>query len=645
MISANRLILWLLYVATLVSVLPVFGALARWLQLVLIAAAILVPVADRWGKTLLSNLSGSLVALVALLFYIPQLSRSNIALPLIHILCLLLLVRVLGSKSARHLLQAFLLTTALLAASSLLTLDMLYLVCLVALILLIPTALVLLCFVDDGSDMRFSPSEFRLLLQPLMLLPLASLVSMVLLFFILPRTQTPFWDFLNPAVKATVALSDQVRPGDFAELSTSGAVAFRAETERLPAGLLYWRALVLNEIDETGKSWRRSRIPAHEETTVFGELREVSLFAEAKADRYLVSFDRSVELKGIRHSLEADGTAQVASREKGRLSYRSLYAPQAEFKLMDGRRDYLQLPGAVSPQLLALVVEISAGAQSYAEKRAHLDSFFLQQGLTYAAEGLEPTANPVEHFLFESRRGYCEYFATSYALLLRMLGVPARLVGGYLGGEYNSLGSYYLVAEDAAHVWVEALDDQSHWQRIDPSLLAANAATAVAGRSVDAGLSFQALSDLLYHFWTRAVLNYDFGQQFALIKGVGSRLKRFSVKDVGLFVDLPWFLLPLLLAGFFLRARQMSRAALVRAYRRQVARCCGLKRLPDSLGLYRIAAVTGHPLCAAFAASYGAAVYGGSSLSRVDRKALRRLVVQLKQVRFPKEVVIAISSS
>jgi transglutaminase-like putative cysteine protease len=632
----------LLYAATATSVLPVFSALSFWLQLLLIAAAVVAPVADRLGKTLLNNASGSIVALAALLFYVPQLSRINIALPLIHILCLLLLVRVLGSRSARHLLQAFLLATALLAASSLLTLDMLYLVCLVVLILLISTALVLLCFVDDGSDIRFSPTEFKLLLQPLLVLPLVSLVSMVVLFFILPRTQTPFWNFLNPGVKATVSMSDQVQPGDFVGLSTSAAVAFRAEMERIPAGSVYWRGLVLNQVDEMGKSWQRARISAREEAEIVGEVKEVSLFAEAKVDRYLVSLDRSVELKGIRYRLESDGTGLLESRVKGRQSYSALYAPQAEFSLIDGREAYLQRPEAVSPQLEALVAEIADRAQSYEDKRAELDRFFLQQGLTYAADGLEQTETPVEHFLFESRRGYCEYFATSYALLLRMLGIPARLVGGYLGGEYNTLGGYYLVSEDAAHVWVEALDDQSHWQRIDPSLLAVNAATVVAGRSGEQGLGFQAFSDLLYHFWTRTVLNYDFGQQFALIKGIGSRLSRLPDWDMNLSPGFAWLLLPLLLGSFLLRLRLMSRAALARSYRRQIARSCGLKQLPDSLGLYSIAKLTGHPLCVAFADVYGAAAYGGKFLSPADKKVLRRLIAQLKQVRFPQNVVLRV---
>jgi hypothetical protein len=639
MISANSLILGLLYVAITASVLPVFSSLSVWLQLALVAVAGCVPIASKYNKVLLNNFFGSVIAIVALLVYVPQLSKSNIALPLLHILCLLLVVRLLGPRTVRHLLQTFLLASSVLAASSLLTLDALYLGCLITLILVVPGALVLLCFVAEEENRVFSIAELRLLLRPFALLSLFSLVSMVVLFIFLPRTHTPFWDFINPVGKAVVSITDQVSPGDFAELATQGAVAFRAKMDSLPSGTVYWRALVLNEIDDSGKGWRRSSLKTREKSRIAGELSDVSIFSDVKAGRYLVALDRSVELLEIRHQQEADGTYLLKSRQQGRLNYRSVYSPQTEFFLVAGRDNYLQLPAIISLRLSQLSMDLLENAHSYEEKRAALDRFFLTQELTYAAEGLEKTGTPVDHFLFESRRGYCEYFATSYALLLRLLGVPARLVGGYLGGDYNRLGGYYLVSEDDAHVWVEALDDQSRWQRIDPSLLAVNAATAVATRGTDVGFGFQAVSDLFYHFWTRAVLNYDISQQFALLKSAGSGLKKISIKEINLDIKIAWVFTPVLLIALYFRFWFHSRATLVRSYRKRVARCCGLKSLPDSLGFYRIATVTCHPVCVAFAKLYGEAVYGGRSLNRKEKKALKQMLVKLKTVQFSNDIV------
>jgi hypothetical protein len=79
------------------------------------------------------------------------------------------------------------------------------------------------------------------------------------------------------------------------------------------------------------------------------------------------------------------------------------------------------------------------------------------------------TDDVIDLFLFTTRRGYCEHFAASFAFLMRAAGVPARLVGGYLGGQMNPYGEYLVVRQADAHVWVEVYFADSGWQRIDPT--------------------------------------------------------------------------------------------------------------------------------------------------------------------------------
>ncbi len=96
-----------------------------------------------------------------------------------------------------------------------------------------------------------------------------------------------------------------------------------------------------------------------------------------------------------------------------------------------------------------------------------------------------------------------------------------------MGGEYNQLGHYYLVREDAAHVWIEALDDQGGiWQRIDPSRLAVNANEAFSNSSTAKRVNFQAFADAIGHLWSQMVLNYDLHQQFNLLRNLAKKNAR-----------------------------------------------------------------------------------------------------------------------
>jgi hypothetical protein len=154
----------------------------------------------------------------------------------------------------------------------------------------------------------------------------------------------------------------------------------------------------------------------------------------------------------------------------------------------------------------------------------------------------------IEQFLFTSKQGHCEYFASSFALLMRAAGVPCRLVGGYLGGEYNKLGEYYLVTDDKAHVWVEAYLAGNGWVRIDPSRLASNAGQ-VWRPPGPLGI-FKRISlaiDSFNHTWNRSVITYDFERQVNIVSHLGARWQGFDViKSVRQY--LPYFAGLILLA-------------------------------------------------------------------------------------------------
>src|SRR6185369_3467324 len=139
------------------------------------------------------------------------------------------------------------------------------------------------------------------------------------------------------------------------------------------------------------------------------------------------------------------------------------------------RQFYLQLPDRLPSRVMSLVSEIVRTGKDDQARVEFLESYFRNGGYRYSTKDLATGDRALEQFLFEKKQGHCEFFASSFALLLRAAGVPCRLVGGYLGGEYNELGGYYLITNDKAHVWVEAFIEGSGWMRIDPSSFAANA--------------------------------------------------------------------------------------------------------------------------------------------------------------------------
>jgi protein-glutamine gamma-glutamyltransferase len=645
MVGVKPVLQIMAYVTACIGLMPVLPFLDLWIQVTLAGGLMLGFIGERRNHSILSDRLSTLLSIGFFVLFINQASFVNLVTPLINLLCLLLAVRLAGDKSGRHLLQIFLLATIILASSSMLTLDMVYLIYLILIILMVTSGLVLLSFYTTAPEISFTRKQWTRLVKTIVLLPIGSLLLMIVLFFILPRTQTPLWNFLNPRPAASAGMTDQVSPGSVAELATSGKTAFRAEMKRLPADSLYWRGIVLDKLQ--GNTWTRSNYAAKEELIPDPDSEvQINLYAEPKTDNYLISLDRALKIEGINHRLTPDGVASGRIRNNRKIRYQMQVQFKARSKQLGEVSHYLKRPSTVSERLKQVAEEIGQ-KQDFHAKRETLDRFFLQQQLSYSAEKLPDTKTPVETFLFESRRGYCEYFASSYALLLRLAGVPTRLVGGYLGGEFNQLGHYYLVKEDAAHVWIEALDDQGIWQRIDPSSLAVNANEAFARSSTTILANFQAFTDAIGHLWSQMVLNYDLHQQFNLLRNLVRKTRNLKQPESWALKEFWWALIPVLFGGsyYLLRRRKNRIERLLHRYRSLIAIAAGEELLPESTGLYTIADSCNHPLCRQFADIYGAAIYHDKPLANKDLQALTKIVRHLKRqqatlaVKLPKQDV------
>jgi len=608
------------------------GAAPLYLQLDL-PAQVLLPTAfivgiygDRKGRFLVNSRIATIVSFLFFGLYLVQINLANVVQPAVNILALLLAIRLITEKSERNYLQIFVLSLFCLAASSLLSLHITFLPLLILLIFGVTTGLVLLTFYNHNPSLLLTKIELRYLLQTALTLPFASLLLMVCFFFILPRTEYPLWNFLNPGASASTGFSEVVRPGTFAQNSALKTTAFRAACKQLPSNSLYWRGTVLNTLDKN--TWVRGEVPDEKTTISDGEKTSCTLYLPAKNNRFLLTLDRPLQLTGLPHKTAVDLVSQAQKPLQNGTTYQVFAAIYGKILVTKpgAGEIYLDTPTKISPKIRQIADDITRRSHSNSETVALLEGFFLHQKLSYATTDLPGENAPLEEFLFSKKRGYCEFFASSFALLLRLTGVPSRLVGGYHGGEYNNFGSYYLITEDMAHVWIEALVD-GEWLRIDPSLLAINAQSAlIAPRQ--RSLSFlRSASDAISYYWTQAVITYDMQKQFSLIRNTGKHLKTLSLQGIWnkqLIFTIIAAIGAILLIGWVSRRRKLCRhEKLLKMYLKA--------EIPKEIGLMELAEKLDDANCQKFAQLYGEIIYAQRQLTVENDTRMQTLISNIKK--------------
>ena len=179
--------------------------------------------------------------------------------------------------------------------------------------------------------------------------------------------------------------------------------------------------------------------------------------------------------------------------------------------------NYLQLPDdLITPRMAELVESLTASSASPAQTVMAIEGYL--RGMEYTTDLPEPSgpqANLIDEFLFEWERGHCEYFATTMVMLVRSKGIPARIVNGFLGADYNPVGEYWAVRAANAHSWVEVYFPTTGWVRFDP--------TPAGAPSFDADSFMWKLGmwvDTLRLTWFRWVIEYDLEKQVSVVRDV-----------------------------------------------------------------------------------------------------------------------------
>jgi hypothetical protein len=215
-----------------------------------------------------------------------------------------------------------------------------------------------------------------------------------------------------------------------------------------------------------------------------------------------------------------EGDFEYAAAEERGLRYRvyrrhPLAKPEA-LLAQDAQR-YLTLPPQLPQRVENLARSWAAEAREPREIAKRIEHTLRTQ-YVYDLESPSGSApNPLDHFLFESRRGHCEYYSTSMAIMLRTLGVPTRNVTGFIGGTYNRFGNFYAVRQGDAHSWVEAYIPDSGWTQFDPTPTSESAPRAEIDGLV---ATLRDLLEATGERWNRHVVGYDLDQQMGLLRDV-----------------------------------------------------------------------------------------------------------------------------
>ncbi|UQN07782.1 transglutaminaseTgpA domain-containing protein [Deinococcus sp. QL22] len=360
-----------------------------------------------------------------------------------------------------------------------------------------------------------------------------ALPLMLVLFVLFPRPDGPLWQ-LPLQGRAQTGLSDEIRAGEFSDLARSNAVAFRADfSAGLPAPQdRYWRGPVFESYD--GLAWTQARLrgasPSIEPT---GPESVYTLTLEPNGKPWLLTLDVPTELPpGAFLSTAFQAVNPRPSSTRARYAIRGRSARLGVQESPERLNYDLLLPVGQSPRARDLAASWT-GLAPAARIEAALN--YLQAGgFTYTlSPPTLPEQDRVDAFLFGARTGFCEHYASAFAFLMRAAGLPARIVGGYLGGEINPDGGYLIVRQQDAHAWVEVWLAGRGWTRIDPTAVVAPArlntnlstaltrpnATQAAPIGTFARLRLRV--DALQNRWNDTVVGYNGEQQRSLLGRVG----------------------------------------------------------------------------------------------------------------------------
>jgi protein-glutamine gamma-glutamyltransferase len=494
----------------------------------------------------------------------------------IHLILFATLVRLYSARSNRDYAFLAVLAVASMLVSAILTVETGFLIALAIFLVLSVSTFVALEIRRSSVGAVSPPFEpgsatARQLNRALgftSLLVAASVLAVgIVLFFLIPRFTTGYLGSLSLQPGLLTGFSDNVALGQIGEIKKNPAVVMRIKIDGDPARAsdMHWRGIVLTNF--TGNSWTT---PQQDQTEIepnvggeylfgpppragdrFNSLRYTVLMEPIATDAIFVappvqSITGKFGLDGVptHHPTDAKGFLLPAgaaisrgylfidrtgsifnpTRNNSKIRYegtaRMSLATPADLRAASTdfpseiREDYLQLPSQIDPRIKKLAMDVAARQTNDYDRAAEIRRYLIGHYF-YTLDLTGPTGrnpDPLAYFLFTSRAGHCEYFATAMTVMLRSIGVPARYVTGFLPGEYNDVGGDYIIRGSDAHAWVEVFFNGYGWITFDPTP-PSNEQRGLLSR-------FGLYWDWFQLTWNEWFINYDFSHQLALGKNV-----------------------------------------------------------------------------------------------------------------------------
>jgi hypothetical protein len=457
----------------------------------------------------------------------------------LRLLLVLLVYRLVTFRSLRDGRDIAFLSFIMLVAAASAALDIAFLFVVIAFVMLAVVALMLMVALAEAERGRPPGERERgparvepALLGVALAASLGTLAITVAFFVVIPRVGEAVLPLRTRLGTALSGFTDRVELGAFGTIETDATVVMRVRLPEGPAPSrlqdLRWRGLVFDHFD--GRAWRvrqpaRRRVP-RAPTGEFvvgapegaGPILTQEIYLEPIGAEALFAAPRLIALQIPAETLTIDdmGSAAVAT-PAGRLRYvarSELPAARRRFgpaESLDASR-YLQLP-PISRRIVDLARRITEGATGDLDAATRLRDFLSRDYRYTLTMPRRAGLDPLDEFLFVSRSGNCEYFAAALAVMLRSIGIPARLVNGFQRGEWNPYGEYFVVRQRDAHAWVEADVPERGWVTLDPS---PRPESPDRSRWWPLGLYV----DALRLQWYRYVVNWSFEDQVALAAGL-----------------------------------------------------------------------------------------------------------------------------
>lgn len=463
----------------------------------------------------------NLVSIVLIIIPFLSMHPEDIVLPSVEALTLILCIRFLGRKSSREYFQIYLLCLLLLGSSSLFNISWIFLLRVLLMLIFTVFAILFLTYMKEVKEEFINFEKISNLLKFAVFISIASIPLSALFFIILPRAPVPLMDIgFN---KTKTGFSSTVNLGSVRDIEEDRTIIMRVKIDRLPEKELYWRVIAFDTFD--GKMWKKT-FSNIDKINVYGEKINYTVTLEPLTEQYLPTLDypSNIYMKNVLY--EYPGIYRLNYLPEKTVKYSA--TSFINYQIKEGRVQpvYVEVPKIVSERMKTLTETITSQASSKQEIADSILKFL--SNYQYSLRELPQGDNPVDDFLFNKKKGNCEYFATTMALMLRIKGIPSRVVGGFKGGTYNQFGGYYIIRASDAHLWVEAWID-GKWQRFDPSGRVARKPETVIFHLID-------------YLWNSLIIDYDMKAQLKLAK---------SIKIPNIKLQREIFIIPLVGIAFF----------------------------------------------------------------------------------------------